>query len=79
MIDSTNKPSTSSEYVLTKDITGKERPKREPFNLKDKNGNEVRLPHHPNKNCNKCYGRGHVGIDLMTAKFVICKKCYPIL
>lgn len=33
----------------------------------------IPLDQHPNPKCKKCYGRGHVGFDLKSQTWVICK------
>jgi hypothetical protein len=74
------KPQTApaTEYALVEDVTGKPAPKRGVYILRDGNGTEIKLPHAPKPSCNKCYGRGHVGMDTATKKFIICRKCYLI-
>lgn len=72
------KPQAPS-YELKKDITGKPPEKRGVQMLKDKNGTEVKLPYPPKEKCKKCYGRGYIGTDARTGRFVICVKCYPML
>lgn len=66
-------------FELTKDVTGKPPEKRGVYVLVDNNGTEVKLPHKPKSGCNKCFGRGHRGIDIKTGKFVICRKCYKMI
>lgn len=34
----------------------------------------VLLPRY-NKSCNKCYGRGHIGISQTTSEYAECPKC----
>lgn len=72
-------PPPKSEYVLVNDVTGKPPVFRGVYRLVDGNGHEVKLPYQPKSNCNKCYGRGHLGMDSKTKKFLICAKCYPMV
>jgi len=66
-------------YELKKDVTGKPPERRGVQTIKDKNGSEVKLPYPPKKNCKKCYGRGYVGTNVITGRFVICTRCYPMI
>lgn len=72
-------PQPTPSYELTKDVTGKPPEKRGVFVLVDKNGTEVKLPYKPKAGCNKCFGRGHRGVDIKSGKFVICRKCYKMI
>jgi hypothetical protein len=36
---------------------------------------QVPLKHRPSNNCNRCFGRGHVGFNTVNQQYVICKKC----
>ena len=64
-------------YELKKDVTGKPPEKRGVYVLTDKNGTQVKLPYPPKNKCKHCYGRGYLGMDTITGKLVICRKCYP--
>jgi hypothetical protein len=32
----------------------------------------------PNKNCRKCYGRGHMGFNTSTRKYIVC-QCVKLI
>lgn len=66
-------------YELAKDVTGKPPEKRGVQVIVDKAGTQVKLPYPPKSNCKKCYGRGYVGTDVKSGRFIICKKCYPMV
>lgn len=35
------------------------------------------VPPRPNPGCRKCFGRGHMGVNIQTGKYRTCPKCYP--
>lgn len=41
----------------------------------EKAGYTVPLRCEPKKNCKRCFGRGHIGIDGDTGKYVPCRCC----
>lgn len=66
-------------YELAKDVTGKPPVQRAGKVLVDKAGNKVQLPYPPKSNCKKCRGLGYLGTDVKSGRFIICKKCYPMV
>lgn len=66
-------------YELKKDVTGQTPEKRGEQIITDKNGNNVKLPYPPKVKCKQCWGRGYLGTNVKTGRFVICRKCYPIV
>jgi hypothetical protein len=73
-----NQQAPPTTYELTKDVTGKPPEKRGEVIITDKTGTPVKLPYPPKQNCKKCYGRGYVGTNVVTGRFLICLKCYPM-
>jgi hypothetical protein len=73
---STTPQPSPTTYELTKDVTGSPPEQRGDYVLTDKAGTQVKFPHHPKKNCKKCYGRGYLGMNIKNGRFVICHKCY---
>lgn len=65
------------EYTLEKTVAGKPVERQEPVVLEDKEGNKLRAPYPPKKNCKRCHGRGFVGKDASTRELIPCRKCYP--
>jgi len=67
------------EYTLESTVVGKPKPPepKGPVVLEDKEGNKLRAPWPPKKNCKRCYGRGFVGKDSATNELIPCRKCYP--
>lgn len=68
--------SNQIQYTLEKTVTGTPNPTG-PVELHDTQGNKLRAPWPPKKNCKRCYGRGFVGRDSQTNQLVPCRKCYP--
>lgn len=64
-------------YELKKDSSGEEPVVRGEQIVATTKGHKVKVPHLPNKNCNKCYGRGYTGYILKLGYPIMCKKCYP--
>ena len=64
------------EYELEKTVAGVVE-KKIPVVLEDKDGNKLRAPWAPKKNCKKCFGRGFIGRDSETQELIPCRKCYP--
>lgn len=75
----TDQQTPPTTYELTKDVTGKPPEKRGVHVITDKAGTQVKLPYPPKTKCKKCYGRGYVGIEVKSGRFVICRKCYPMV
>lgn len=68
---------TKPEYVLVNDAAGLPPVDRSIKTIKVY-GTELRVPYLPKKGCNKCYGRGFIGIiGGDTTRVLMCKKCYP--
>lgn len=65
-------------YELTTDVTGTP-PASSIKSLKDKNGQEVKLPYPPKSNCKKCYGKGFLGYNNKNGRLIICIKCFPAI
>ena len=79
-------PQPSPQYELKKDVTGKPPVTRGMQVLKttrhDEEGKpftlELKVPWPPRSNCNECYGRGYIGVDLKKGGLVPCHRCYPL-
>ena len=69
-------PAAPVEYALENTVVGKPENK-DPVVLQDSQGNKLRAPWPPKKKCNRCYGRGFVGVSNHTNELVPCRKCYP--
>lgn len=64
------------EYEIVKAVTGKV-DKKTPVTLQDAFGNKLHAPWAPKPKCNRCHGRGFVGVSNHTKELVPCRKCYP--
>ena len=69
-------PAAPVQYQLETTVVGKPVPTG-PTVLQDGNGNKLRAPWPPKKNCKRCYGRGFVGLDTQSNELIPCRKCYP--
>ena len=77
-------PAKPTEYVLVDDVTHEPPPKRGPFILtvpiEDDKGKpttmQIQVPNPAKASCNKCHGRGYIGVDTKSGKVLLCHRCY---